>query len=202
MTTVVIGGHSRNVGKTTIAAGLIRALRDYRWTAIKISSHWHGGGVPSGTERPERAFHIREETDPDGNSDTSRYLAAGAARAFWVRVQANGLAPAVEALRPFLRPDSFVLIESNGILRFLRPDICVVVLRYDMDEFKESAGETLARADAAVALGDGSLSPPWKEAAKAALAHAPVFEAGDPWSIPGDLIEWARARLPHPPSRE
>ena len=202
MTTVVIGGHSRNVGKTTVAAGLICALRDYRWTAVKISPHWHGGRVPSGTERPENAFHIHEETDPDGSSDTSRYLDAGAARAFWVRVQANGLAPAVEALRPLLRPDSFVLIESNGILRFLRPDICVMVLRYDIDEFKESAGEILARADAAVTLGDGSLSPPWKEAAKAALARVPVFEAGDSGSIPGDLIEWARARLPCPFPKE
>ena len=35
---VAVGGHSRNVGKTSVAAGLIYAFRKYSWTAIKISS--------------------------------------------------------------------------------------------------------------------------------------------------------------------
>ena len=30
---VVVGGHSRNIGKTSVVAGLIRKLRDRRWTA-------------------------------------------------------------------------------------------------------------------------------------------------------------------------
>ena len=42
MATVVVGGHSRNVGKTSVVAGLIGALREYDWTAVKITQFGHG----------------------------------------------------------------------------------------------------------------------------------------------------------------
>src|SRR6266496_6468264 len=31
---VVVGGHSRNIGKTSVVAGLIRTLRGLRWTGV------------------------------------------------------------------------------------------------------------------------------------------------------------------------
>ena len=36
---VVVGGHSRNLGKTSVTAGLIRKLRDRQWTALKITQY-------------------------------------------------------------------------------------------------------------------------------------------------------------------
>ena len=42
MALVVIGGHSRNVGKTSVVAGIIAALREYQWTAMKITQYGHG----------------------------------------------------------------------------------------------------------------------------------------------------------------
>ena len=36
---VVVGGHSRNIGKTSVTAGLIRKLRDRQWTALKITQY-------------------------------------------------------------------------------------------------------------------------------------------------------------------
>ena len=39
MALIVIGGHSRNVGKTSVVAGLIAALPEYNWTAFKITQH-------------------------------------------------------------------------------------------------------------------------------------------------------------------
>ena len=39
---VVVGGHSRNIGKTSVVAGLIRKLRDHKWTAVKITQYGHG----------------------------------------------------------------------------------------------------------------------------------------------------------------
>ena len=35
MSLIIIGGHSRSVGKTSVVAGLIAALREHRWTAAK-----------------------------------------------------------------------------------------------------------------------------------------------------------------------
>jgi len=39
---VVVGGHSRNVGKTSVVAGLIAALQELDWTAVKITQYGHG----------------------------------------------------------------------------------------------------------------------------------------------------------------
>ncbi len=61
---IVIGGHSRQVGKTSVICGIIRALPTWNWTAIKITPHAH---------------EVRED----------RFLAAGAARALLIRDAAN-----------------------------------------------------------------------------------------------------------------
>jgi hypothetical protein len=42
MAIVVIGGHSRNIGKTSVVAGLIAALPAYNWTAFKVTQFGHG----------------------------------------------------------------------------------------------------------------------------------------------------------------
>ena len=50
MAVVVIGGHSRSVGKTSVVAGLIAALPEYSWHAMKITQFGHGGA--------EGSFHL------------------------------------------------------------------------------------------------------------------------------------------------
>ena len=42
MSLIVIGGHSRNVGKTSVVAGLIAATPQLNWTAFKITQYGHG----------------------------------------------------------------------------------------------------------------------------------------------------------------
>ena len=42
MSLVVVGGHTRNIGKTMVVANLIAALPQYNWTAMKITQHGHG----------------------------------------------------------------------------------------------------------------------------------------------------------------
>ena len=195
MTTVVIGGHSRNVGKTSVMAGLIYAFRKHSWTAIKISSHWHAGSHPSEDEGKGRIYSIHEETSREGHSDTSRFLAAGASRSLWVRVRKNGLAAAMDQLRPILQSSPFVIIESNSILGFIKPDIYIVVLRYDVEDFKDSARETLKQAHAVVALNCSPSTPSWKGMAAETLSRIPIFTTNDLLVIPKDLIEWVGARL-------
>ena len=41
MAIIVVGGSNRGVGKTTLVCGLIRALTEYRWAAVKITPHLH-----------------------------------------------------------------------------------------------------------------------------------------------------------------
>ncbi len=190
MTTVIVGGHSRKVGKTSVAAGLIAAFPQYPWTAIKIS-HWHGDYSAADI------YDIHEERDRAGNSDTSRFLAAGASRSLWVRVRENGLEAAMKKLQPILESSPFLIIESNSILRYIQPDIYVLVLRYDVEEFKDSARDTLGRAHALVAVNYNSASPAWKGVPPEALAGIPLFSTEDPARIPAGLLDLVRSHLNH-----
>jgi hypothetical protein len=190
MTTVVVGGHSRKVGKTSVAEGLIAAFSNYPWTAIKISPHWHAN-FPSADP-----YAIHEEDRRDGRSDSSRFLAAGAVRSFWVRVRENKMKEAMPELMPILESSPFVIIEGNGILPYVRPDLYIMVLRYDVADFKESARKTLSRADAVVAVHTVASEPAWEGISQADLAGIPLFATKDPLVLPAGLLDLVRSRLP------
>jgi hypothetical protein len=134
MAIIVVGGGGSGSGKTSVATGIVAALPEPRWTAFKISSHWHG----------EPGSAVIEACDANSETDTGRYLAAGAVRAFWVR---GNLAEAMPQIQTLLAEAENVMIESNGILRFLQPDVYLSVLDPAAD-IKESATEFLERADA------------------------------------------------------
>ena len=192
MTTVVVGGHSRKVGKTSVAAGLIRAFPGYPWTAIKISSHWHAGSP--GNE----ICDIHEESSRAGDSDSSQYLTSGAARSYYIRVREGHAAEAIERLRPVLQSSPFLIIESNCILRHLQPDLYVMVLRWEVDDFKESARETLSRADALVVVRrDTEMQdlPPWSDFVREKAPGIPTFTTPDPRLIPPGLKEFMGTKL-------
>lgn len=187
MAIIVVGGHARNVGKTSVVAGLISAFPQYSWTAIKVSSHRH--------QEFEEVGEIFEETDCGGSSDTSRFLAAGALRALWVRIGEDNAESILGRLIPIIQASRFVIIESNYILKSLRPDLYVLVLRRDIEEFKNSAKETLGQADAAVLLNPNSSSPVWNGLPGDALKNIPIFSATDPQNIPQGLIDFVRSRI-------
>src|SRR6266851_131609 len=132
MAILVIGGHSRNVGKTSVVAGLIAALPERQWTAVKITQFGHGvcsvNGESCGCATDEHTWNISQERDRSGKSDTSRFLAAGAARSLWVRTKQGMLAEAMPDLRRELAGAKNVIVESNSVLRFLRPDVYLTVL--------------------------------------------------------------------------
>ena len=190
MTTLVVGGHSRKVGKTSIAAGLIKAFPAYPWTAAKISSHWH---VDSAAEE---ICVIHEESNRAGESDSSRYLAAGATRSFWIRVKEDRIDDAVLQFLPILKSSPFVIIESNCILQYVQPDLYIMVLRNGIEDFKNSARETIGRANALVLVGRSSLSPAWQNFVQEKIAGIPLFTTPDPAILPPGMIALVRSKLP------
>lgn len=194
MATIVVSGHSRKVGKTSVMAGLIHALREYSWTAVKISSHRHSGFPGFRCEGSTNALEVHEETKRDGSSDTSRFLAAGACRSFWIQVDPASSLDSLLPLKTLLHSSSHLMIESNWILRHLQPDLCILVLRYDINHFKESARHALDLAHAVVAVHSRLSLPPW-EGISSLLEKIPCFDAADPQNLPPDLIDFVRLRL-------
>src|ERR1700684_1999696 len=103
MAIVVIGGHTRNIGKTSVVAGLIQAMPEMHWTACKITQFGHGfcsaNGEPCDCETAEHTIAISAERDPNTGTDSARFLAAGAKRSLWVRPRIGRLADAMPRIR-------------------------------------------------------------------------------------------------------
>ena len=195
MTIIVVGGHSRNVGKTSVGAAIVAAWPHYSWTAVKISSHWHSErDVPAHGDSGE-ICRIDEENSRDSGTDTGRYLAAGASRSFWVRIREGRLGDALPQLMPVIHSNPHVILESNGIVRYIRPDLCLMVLRYDIEDFKESARETLPYAHAIVAVNHRVALPSWEGVSSTALSGIPVFPVADLRKLTPDLMEFIKLRL-------
>ncbi|HZW93658.1 MAG TPA: hypothetical protein VFF64_11965 [Candidatus Eremiobacteraceae bacterium] len=200
MSIVVIGGHSRSVGKTSVAAGLILALREYDWTAVKITQYGHGvcsaNGEPCDCAATDHSWAISEEKDRGGESDTSRFLLAGAARALWVRTEQGRLAEAMPALRQRLERSRHVMVESNSVLKFLRPDLYLTVLDPGREDFKTSAREFLDRADAVILHDDSRIAASaWQNVSLKPVAGRPVFRITPPPYVTPEIVEFVRSSL-------
>jgi hypothetical protein len=195
---VVIGGHSRSVGKTSVVAGLISMLPEFEWTAAKITQYGHGicsaNGEACDCATGDHSWAITEERDRSGKSDTSRFLLAGAAKVFWVRTEQGRLAEAMPMLRQRLEGARNVILESNSVLKFLRPDLYLTVLNPETADFKSSAREFLDRADALV-LHETLGTPAWRAISLKPVAGRPVFRITPPPFVTPEIAEFVRSSL-------
>jgi hypothetical protein len=141
MAVIVVGGGGRGAGKTALVCGLMRALPEIPWTAVKITTHEHGKSTP-----------IWEETTPGDTTDTARYLAAGARRALLVTAGDAGLGPIVEKILRECPAPGGVIFESNSVLSHMRPHVCLCASSSPWTEVKASYDLLLAHADAMVEL--------------------------------------------------
>ena len=198
MSLIVIGGHSRSVGKTSVVAGLVAALPEFRWTAIKITQYGHGicsaNGELCDCATDDHSWAVTEEHDRSGESDTSRFLVAGAARSLWVRTRQGMLAEAMPRVREELAGAENAILESNSVMRFLRPDLYLTVLDPATADFKTSAQECLDRADAVI-LHDGTGDTAWAKVSLKPVTTKPTFHIRPPQYVTPDLIEFVRQRV-------
>jgi len=189
---VVVGGHSRNIGKTSVVCGIMRALSEMRWTAAKITQFGHGvcthAGEPCECADPRHPVAMSEEHGADPTTDSGRFLAAGAARSFWLRTPAGGLGDGMERLREILRTSSNVVLESNSVLGFLRPDVCLMVVDGSVGDFKVTSQRFLDRAHALVVTSPAPLV--WPEISPALIQRKPRFEALAPSYENPELIHF------------
>ena len=198
MALVVVGGHSRSVGKTSVVAGLISALPEFEWTAVKITQYGHGICSANGEEcdcaTGDHSWAITEEHDGSGDSDTSRFLVAGAKNVYWARTEQGRLAEAMPTLRRKLESALNVIIESNSVLKFLRPDLYLTILDPATADFKNSAREFLDRADAVI-LHETPGAARWESVSLKPVVDRPVFRIRPPEYVPSKLVAYVRSQL-------
>jgi hypothetical protein len=192
---IVVGGHSRNIGKTSVVAGLIAALPEFHWTAFKITQYGHGfctaDDKPCQCQTADSCVLVTAERDPASGTDTSRYLAAGAARSIWVRTRIGMLSDAMPRIEKELAASESAILESNSILEFLRPDLYLTVLDPDVADFKDSARRFLPLADAVLVSSTGAVPT----APNSPLDGRPYFQISPPTYISDAVVEFVRERV-------
>ncbi len=200
MAIIVVGGQTRNIGKTSVVAGLIAALPKLRWTAFKVTQFGHGicsaNGKPCACETGPHTIAISEERDPAAGTDSARFLAAGAVRSFWVRTRQGQLADAMPRVRKKLASATNAIIESNSILGFLESDLYLTVLDPANRDFKSSAEFFLERADAVLwSRGDAHSAIAWPSALLQAARNKPQFFLEPPAYTSGALTGFVAERV-------
>jgi hypothetical protein len=148
MAIIVVGGSGRGAGKTALICGLIRALPHCNWCAVKITTHAHSHAEPVYEEKLSL-----EEKLPGQQTDTERYLAAGARRALLVTAHEDARASVLRQIVAEHSPDAHLVFESNSVLDYVQPDLCLSVAS-DLHGVRKPSYDLLEqRMDASVALG-------------------------------------------------
>jgi hypothetical protein len=158
---IVVGGHTRSIGKTQLVCDLIAAFPNEKWIAGKITQYGHGVCAQNG-ENCECAPYdhvcaLSWETRAN-ETDSGRFLAAGARRSFWLRTKQGFLAEGMPLLREALHDSendnrstpARLILESNTLLQFLKPSLYLMVLDPSKTDFKDSAKLQMDRASAFV----------------------------------------------------
>ena len=130
------------------------------------------------------------------NPTRRAFWSPGPITAWWVRTEQGHLAEAMPRIRKILASTQNVIIESNSILRFLKPDLYLTVLDPQTADFKTSAQTFLDRADAVLLhSGENSSSPAWKQVSLKPVMNRPIFEISPPNYVTPEVVNFVRARL-------
>lgn len=183
----MVGGSGKDVGKTALVCGIISALREFAWTAVKIAGHDYQTANSVADPSEPRNQTIHEETTAGAATDTARYLAAGARRA--LLVTRKGADVPIEDLRRALGSDPNIIYESNRIVDVLTPDVCIALaVAGAIGDTKASFTRLLDVADVLVTVGDpGEIASVPK--------GIPRFHLQSLESISLEMANWLRDRL-------
>jgi hypothetical protein len=196
---VAVGGHTRNIGKTSVVSGLIRSLPQRNWTAIKITQFGHGVcsqvGHACGCETElDHPYALDEEFQPS-DTDSGRFLRSGAKRSFWLRTATGQLGNAVPVIRKILAASPCTIVESNSILEFFDPDLYLVVLDFSNGDFKSSSLRYLDRADAFIVIDRGMNVPLWKDISRGLYEGKMQFVVKPPQYVTSAISSFVEDRL-------
>lgn len=175
-------------------------MPEMRWTAMKITQYGHGfcsaDGKPCECETADHSLAVTVEREAATGTDTSRFVAAGAVRCLWVRTRVGMLGEAMPRIRRELAGAENSIVESNSVMRFLRPDLYLAVLDAGTADFKDSARLFLDRADALVVNAAGAgRELRWEGVSGRLIEGKPRFVVAGPGYASVELVEFVRGRL-------
>jgi hypothetical protein len=223
---IVVGGHTRSIGKTQLVSDVIRAFPRVEWIAGKITQYGHGVCARNGENcdcaPSEHVSALNWETRSDTGTDTARFLEAGAKRSFWLRTKQGYLAEGLPLLRqvledvengedaceedPTVHKTPALIVESNSLMQFVRPSLYFAVIDPMKDDFKGSAQMALDRADVLVlrgeVKGDGPPAALWMRLPQHLMREKPSVLQREGEKLPEPLWALVHRMLEQAPGAE
>lgn len=145
---LLVGSTTKKTGKTTLACDIIRLFcKTKDITAIKITP----------TDEPfpsQHDFLLTEEKNGTADTDSSRFLKAGAKRAFWLKVKKDSLQKGFNALLKVIGPDSIIVCESTSLRQIVEPGLFLIVKRKQETNLKPSVADVINFADRVITFDD------------------------------------------------
>jgi len=207
---IVVGGHTRSIGKTQLVCDLIAAFPNENWIAGKITQYGHGVCAQNGNNcdcAPDEHVCAISWEKRANETDSGRFLAAGARRSFWLRTKQGFLAEGMPLLRETLHElevetdrsePGLVILESNTLLQFLKPSLYLMVIDPSKADFKESAKLQMDRASAFVLRHprpDAGSSAAWQGLPLQLLRGKPQFLQREGEALPPALLKQVQGMI-------
>jgi len=174
---------------------MISGLSEFGWTAVKITGHSYEPGPFLSRQASEDSDPtVWEEKVAGQETDTARYLAAGARRA--LLVTRSGPEIPIDEIRAALKGDRNIIFESNQIIDAVEPDVCIALLSVEIKEAKPSFYRLMRKADALV----------YEDAAGVAVPEFPFalprFRLRSLDRLSPEFDAWLRMRLDRFPQQD
>jgi hypothetical protein len=156
---LLITGSGRERGKTMLACNIIRKWKSTEnIVAIKISPHIHMHDDPVNIVHRTDGYTICEEK-AETHKDSGRFLAAGAARVFYIEATDRELLNAFHYVYRLIGRKSLILCESGGLGKLLHPGVMLFVQH--LDDVIDAEKEALRRLSDHIVFSSGpELSDP------------------------------------------
>jgi len=153
---IIIGGSSRNVGKTTLVLALIKKYaKTAAITGLKVTSMRPGEEKFHGSHlnlKPEE-FTIVEENNIHSNKDTARMLEAGARKVYYIETPDRLLREAIESFMHMHLNGNPIVCESRSLRSAVVPGLFILLKHYDPEKIKPGFSYTENLADSTFSIG-------------------------------------------------
>jgi hypothetical protein len=125
---LLISGTGRNVGKTLLAARIIRQFSHFTSVVcVKVCPHRHAPTDSVEIIASHPAYMLGVETSRTNGKDTARFLVAGATTCYYVESEDKYLPEVFQTIMLRHPADQVYVIESGGLRRHVIPGLHIRV---------------------------------------------------------------------------
>lgn len=144
---ILLAGTSQNSGKTTLACHIIQKFcKLHTIIAIKITPHFYND-IQGNILFREENLCIVEELNPTNKKDSSKMLAAGAKKSFFIMASEEQLGKAFQKIQEISNHDEFIICESGGLRKWVKPAVFLMLTRHDNQRLKPESNLLKALCD-------------------------------------------------------